>query len=53
MPSVILTDIYVSQLKSKNKQFEVCDTKVRGLTIRVSRDAKAFNCIALWDEIAA
>ena len=43
MASVLFTDTYIKQIKPKDKQFEICDTKVRGLTIRVARKAKTFS----------
>jgi integrase len=43
VPPILLTDIYISLLKPKDKQFEICDTKVKGLTTRISRNAKTFN----------
>ena len=44
MSSVLLTDNKIRQLKSKDKQFEIFDKKVGGLTIRVSPGgAKTFQ----------
>jgi integrase len=45
MSSVLLTDFFIKRTQARDKQFEILDAKVKGLTLRISGKAKTFNCL--------
>ena len=45
MSSVLLTDIFIKRTQARDKHFEIWDAKVKGLTLRIFRKVKTFNCL--------
>src|SRR6185312_5154055 len=45
MSSVLLTDFFIKRTQARDKDFEIWDAKVKGLTFRIFRKAKTFNCL--------